>query len=164
MSGIVKRAALLLAIALPHALFAGVMSPGQWEIRVIVESATGPGATKPPPAGPMVQQACKAQSFVDKENYTSTDFAMGRLRRNQFECKVDSSEGDAREARWQFTCERADGLRAVTRAVNKVSADRLEQVSTETMTMDGEPWSEVRVRVDGKLTGQPCQEGDIQLK
>ena len=110
------------------------------------------------------QRACKAQSFVDKENYTSTDFAMARLRRNQFECKVDSREGDASEARWQFTCERPDGLRAVNRAVNKVSADQLEQVSTETMTREGELWSEVTVRVNGKLTGQACQEGDIPLK
>ncbi|WP_310312255.1 DUF3617 family protein [Hydrogenophaga palleronii] len=156
--------ALAATIALPHILWAGVMSPGQWEIRVTIESATGPGASMPPPAGPMVQRACKAQSFVDKENYTSTDFAMGRPRRNQFQCRVDSREGDAREARWQFTCERSDGLHAVTRAVNKVSADRLEQVATETMTRDGEPWSEVTVRVDGKLTGQACQEEDIQLK
>lgn len=140
------------------------MSPGQWEIRITIESSTGPGATKPPPAGPMVQRACKAQSYVDKENYTSTDFAMTRLRRNQFDCKVDAREGDTSEARWQFTCERSDGLSAVNRAVNKVSADRLEQVSTETMTRDGELWSEVTVRVDGRLTGQACQEGDVQLK
>lgn len=164
MPGFARTAALMCAIVLPHALWAGVMSPGQWEIRITIESATGPGATKPPPAGPMVQRACKAQSFVDKENYTSTDFAMARLRRNQFECKVDSREGDASEARWQFTCERPDGLRAVTRAVNKVSADRLEQVSTETMTREGDLWSEVTVRVYGKLTGQACQEGDIPLK
>jgi hypothetical protein len=164
MPGIARKATLMWALVLPHALWAGVMSPGQWEIRITIESATGPGATQPPPAGPMVQRACKAQSFVDKENYTSTEFAMARLRRNQFDCKLDSREGDAREARWQFSCERPDGLRAVNRAVNKVSADRLEQVSTETMTRDGELWSEVTVRVNGKLTGQACQEGDIPLK
>lgn len=160
-----KHTLLCVLLAVPAAPFAvaGVMKPGQWAIETTIESATGPGANKQLPPQPMRTQTCKSQAFVDRENYTSTDFAMRRLQRNQFTCKLDSREGDAKAARWQFSCEREDGVLIVNRAESRVSADRLEQKATEITTVNGELWSDVSVRVDARLTGQDCLPSDTQL-
>ena len=161
-----RKLCLSIAMVLPMATtaVAGVMQPGQWAIETTIEAAQGPGVPAQLPPQPQRMQACKSQAFVDRENYTSVTFAMQRLQRQQFTCKVDRQEGDNRQARWQFSCERPDGVKVVNRAENQVSADRLEQVATETTTREGQPWSEVRVRVVGRLTGADCAAGDIQLK
>lgn len=154
---------ILLVLPLANGAMAGVMKPGQWAIETTIESAKGPGVPPQLPSQSQRMQACKSQAFVDRENYTSVAFAMQRLQRQQFTCKVDSQDGDRQQARWQFTCERPDGARIVNRAENKVSADRLEQVATETTTLEGKPWSEIRLRVVGRFMGQECAPGDIQV-
>jgi hypothetical protein len=52
----------------------------------------------------------------------------------------------------------------VNRAENKVAIDRLEQIATETTTLDGKPWTDTRMQVKGRHTGQPSAPGDIQLQ
>jgi hypothetical protein len=117
------------------------------------------GATAP--KEPMMFYSCKKQAFVDKENYTSPEFAMERFTRMKFECKVDSKSGDTKSMKWQTTCKREDGFEVVSTMQSDVSAQTLTQTGKEVTRQNGEVWSEVVAKVEGKRLKEACKSEDI---
>lgn len=142
---------------------AGVMTPGRWEISTLQVSANGPEANKILSQEPIIFHACLAHSFVDKEHYTSPEFAMERLQKLKFECAVDARSGDKNHAKWQYSCTRTDGFRITNVAENTIQAERFTQLGTETTKKNDSLWSEVTVKISGQLIERTCRADDLQL-
>jgi hypothetical protein len=156
-----KQAFVLIFVGLATAAAqAGVMSPGRWEVKTTIVSSTGPKARQLPKE-PTVLASCLKQTFVDKDNYTSPEFSMERMKRNDFECKVDSKSGDTKSMKWQTTCKRKDGFEVVSTMQSEVSAETLVQSGKEVTKQNGELWSEVVAKVEGKRLKEACKLEDI---